>query len=270
MGRGVSASALDASALDAVKSVNPAELAQVDSAELLHAVPSGPLPRPLRAHDWLAKIGLVPIIERGASWDGPPIKALGDAAAAFFASPVRVLEAASVAPLDGGKFGCGKWQLHVDPLLSKLTGLFDSAANADLFCLVGITLADLYSSPSDLFVAGMAAGGSGVAIFSFARYHPHVALSETHWWDYGERFGPGERSGCLYGLDHCVFHRCVMQGSGHLLEDYEAPMQLCRVCLSKLCFRLGFDLAQRATQLDFALTDGGCVWARGQEGAAGA
>mmetsp|Transcript_32646 Transcript_32646/g.81189 ORF Transcript_32646/g.81189 Transcript_32646/m.81189 type:complete len:157 (+) Transcript_32646:60-530(+) len=126
----------------------------------------------------------------------------------------------------------GKWQLHVDPLLSKLTGLFDSAANADLFCLVGITLADLYSSPSDLFVAGMAAGGSGVAIFSFARYHPHVALSETHWWDYGytrdghsfprsfiswtrtpaqpdlcgnrshsprgsERFGPGERSGCL-------------------------------------------------------------------------
>lgn len=64
-------------------------------------------------------------------------------------------------------------QLHVDPVLSLLADYRATSAEGQAcFCVMGITMEDLYSSPSDLFVAGMAAGGSNVAVFSFHRYVP--------------------------------------------------------------------------------------------------
>jgi len=51
--------------------------------------------------------------------------------------------------------------------------------------------------------------------------------------------------GHLYGLDHCVHNRCLMMGTGHLVEDFKAPSHLCGVCLRKLQWRLGFDVAER-------------------------
>ena len=147
---------------------------------------------------------------------------------------------------------------------------------------------DLYSSNPDLFVAGMAAGGSGVAVFSFHRYHPLIRMSPEDWHDvvYVEApptdsyFEPCERPSShqtrppavschdatrlmlsrackllvhelchLYGLDHCIFHACLMQGTGHLGGDFAAPHRLCVVCLRKLQFRLGFNIVRRYQQL---------------------
>ena len=88
----------------------------------------------------------------------------------------------------------GRAQLHVDDALGELArarhaalarggggggGGGDDAdrALADSCCLVGVTMVDLYSAESDLFVAGMAAGGSRVAVFSFHRYALAVAKS---------------------------------------------------------------------------------------------
>lgn len=80
----------------------------------------------------------------------------------------------------------GRRQLHVDPILSALSGQFEShtfkADHPDAFCIMAITMEDLYSADSDLFVAGMAAGGSGVAAFSFARYVPGYRFSREFWW----------------------------------------------------------------------------------------
>lgn len=276
-------------------------------------------------------IALLPIVEHGRQWEGPSLDLLSTAAAAFFASPVTVLSAARVAfaAVSGrsaqfdwwdpsasagqeeqqptarvrGRVdrASGRQQLHVDPILSELTRLMGEHEERGErpFCLVGVTLFDLFSAPSDLFVAGMAAGGSGAAVFSFARYHPQAAFSETDWHDYGfTRDGrqpkalyfveAASRPACLapsplralsteqraewwarsfrllahelchlFWLDHCIFHRCLMQGSGHLREDYAAPMELCRVCLRKLTFRLGFGLASRAQQLGAALAAAG-------------
>ena len=79
-------------------------------------------------------------------------------------------------------------QLFVDDVLWRLSEYKESAAfhgdGDDAFCVMGITMEDLYSHQSDLFVAGMAAGGSKVAVFSFLRYHPHLSYSEELWHDY--------------------------------------------------------------------------------------
>jgi len=37
-----------------------------------------------------------------------------------------------------------------------------------------------------------------------------------------------------YAIGHCVHRHCLMNGSGHLLEDYHTPSWLCPVDLAKL------------------------------------
>merc|ERR1719197_1787482 len=150
-------------------------------------------------------------------------------------------------------------------------------------------MVDLYSAESDLFVAGMAAGGSRVAVFSFHRYSPFLRMSPEVWHDYGFAARPGSDSyyrgaasasalapappsrpppprareealrraakllvheiAHLYGIDHCVRRDCVMRGTGHLVEDFAAPSHVCEVDLRKLQFRLGFALAARHASL---------------------
>jgi hypothetical protein len=100
-----------------------------------------------------------------------------------------------------------RFQVHVDGLLTELSDIRNGHTLAlathhpkkggggrggggvvsikEGSCVVGITLQDLYSGNSDLFVAGMAAGGSKVAVLSFARYHPRIKMSPFHWHDYG-------------------------------------------------------------------------------------
>jgi hypothetical protein len=46
----------------------------------------------------------------------------------------------------------------------------------------------------------------------------------------------------VYGIDHCIHYHCVMNGTGHLVEEFSAPAHLCAVCLRKLQFR-GFRCA---------------------------
>merc|ERR1712154_430572 len=51
--------------------------------------------------------------------------------------------------------------------------------------------------------------------------------------------------GHLFVLDHCIHNKCLMMGTGHLVEDFNAPSHLCGVCLRKLQWRTGFDVRLR-------------------------
>jgi archaemetzincin len=161
---------------------------------------------------------------------------------------------------------------------------------------MAVTMEDLYQTSPDLFVSGMAAGGSKVAVFSFGRYHPHIKIHPGNWFEYGYGAEADDYSyyemdaklqefvakcpisseppsfesmtdstkaeflrrcgkivvhelGHLYGLGHCIFNRCIMMGTGHLVEDFQAPFHLCPVCLRKLQWRLGFSLLDRYRNL---------------------
>ena len=96
-----------------------------------------------------------------------------------------------------------------------------------------------------------------VGVYSFARYDPAF---------YGQPRGPDYektllRRSCkvlvhetahMFGLQHCIYFRCVLNGSNHLAESDARPMHICPVDLHKLQHSIGFDVAKRyATLLQF-------------------
>jgi archaemetzincin len=124
----------------------------------------------------------------------------------------------------------------------------------DGFCLLAITMEDLYPEASWNFVFGQASLDERVGVYSFARYDPTF---------YGEPQGKDHRAlllqrsikvlthetGQMFGLTHCVYFNCVMNGSNHLQESDRRPLHLCPVCLRKLHFSVGFDVVKRYAAL---------------------
>ena len=55
--------------------------------------------------------------------------------------------------------------------------------------------------------------------------------------------------GHMFGIYHCVFYECIMNGSNHLGETDARPMHLCPVCLRKLQLSTSFDLLKRDRSL---------------------
>ena len=123
-----------------------------------------------------------------------------------------------------------KYQLCIDTILRHLREMIHD----DALCLIGLTMSDLYCDPSDLFVAGMAAGNHRVAIFSFARYDPNLTFSPEFWYEVQQNdfTDDTERKkmillrSCkllvheichLLGIDHCIFYSCSMNGSGRCI-----------------------------------------------------
>jgi len=124
----------------------------------------------------------------------------------------------------------------------------------DAFALVGITMTDLYPEPGWNFVFGQASPSGRVGVYSFARYDPRF---------YGEARTPesdrlmlrrsckvlAHETGHLFGIMHCVWFRCLMNGSNHLAEADARPMHLCPVDLRKLQAAVGFDVVERYRRL---------------------
>jgi len=183
----------------------------------------------------------------------PQIKTLKEYAAAYFGMKTEILS-----PLDmrGSDFRTrmnplskNKQILTTDVLIRLKKEL-----PLDAFCVLAITMADLYPHPSWNFVFGQASSRDRVGVFSFARYDPTF---------YGESRGKGYheillRRSCrvlahemahMFTLAHCIFFRCVMNGSNHLQESDSRPLHLCPVCLRKLQFSIGFHVKDRYEKL---------------------
>ena len=122
------------------------------------------------------------------------------------------------------------------------------------FCALAITMEDLYPDPSWNFVFGQASFRDRVGVFSFARYNPVF---------YGQEPGKNDQEillqrSCkvlahetchMFQLEHCVYFKCLMNGSNHLHESDAKPLHLCPVCLRKLHFSIGFDVVERYRRL---------------------
>ncbi|MHC4478289.1 MAG: archaemetzincin [Planctomycetota bacterium] len=120
----------------------------------------------------------------------------------------------------------------------------------DAFCLLAITMEDLYPDPSWNFVFGQATLRDRVGVYSFVRYDPAF---------YGEKRAKdyekivllrsckvlAHETAHMFGLTHCIYFRCVLNGSNHLAESDSRPHHLCPVCLRKLHYSIGFDVANR-------------------------
>jgi archaemetzincin len=125
---------------------------------------------------------------------------------------------------------------------------------SDAFCVLAVTMEDLYPEPSWNFVFGQASLRERVGVYSFARYDPAF---------YGQKRGKdyekvllrrsckvlAHEIGHMFGLKHCIYFKCAMNGSNHLKESDSRPMYLCPVCLRKLQYGIGFDVVSRYSNL---------------------
>lgn len=122
----------------------------------------------------------------------------------------------------------------------------------DCVAYVGVTMEDLYHRDDWNFVFGLAETMEGMGVFSFHRYDPGPDLNPDM-----RQLLVLQRSckvmthelGHLFGLKHCIYFRCLMNGSNHLEELDDNGLFLCPVCLAKLLDTFRWDLAKHYTAL---------------------
>jgi archaemetzincin len=204
-------------------------------------------PAEQRNRMFLQPIGAFP---KGLS---PSVETLKAYACAFFAMDVEVLS-----PLMTDAAGIRErrnpYTENRQILTTDILTLLKKRLPQNAFCALVITMDDLYPDPSWNFVFGQASFRDRVGVFSFARYNPSF---------HGEKPGKNDqeillRRSCkvlahetchMFQLEHCVFFKCLMNGSNHLQESDARPLNLCPVCLRKLHFSMGFDVVERYRSL---------------------
>ena len=204
-----------------------------------------PRPDDMRQRIYLQPLGFFPVGE------SPPVDRLGQFIAAFFGMDVTVL------PIIDWEEGTIRSRNHAETgrqVLSKdLLALLKSRRPADAFCLLGITMDDLYPAVAGRTVFGDTSLDDGVGVYSFTRYqarHQGEAVGET------ERVIV-ERSckvlahqvGHMFGMTHCVYYRCLMNGAAHTAESDRRPLHFCPVDLRKLAWARPFDPVERYERL---------------------
>ena len=137
----------------------------------------------------------------------------------------------------------GILQYHAGKIIEALT------LPPDGFCLIAVTFMDLYPRDSWNFVFGLAAASKGV--FSFARYIDHDLPEQSRKEHilYRAVKVMTHEIGHMFSLKHCIYYKCLMNGSNHALENTRKLMHLCPVCLKKIHSVLKFDIGQRYANL---------------------
>lgn len=190
----------------------------------------------------------------------PALERLAEFAGAFFMMDVAMLPPA--------EFTQGEITTRTNPhtretplLTGDILAYLRRRVPDDAHCVLGITVYDLYPDPSWNFVFGQASLRDRIGVYSFARYDPAF---------YGEEVEDAEklmlRRSCkvlahetahMFGIQHCIFFHCLMNGSNHLEESDARPLHLCPVDLRKLHFSVGFDVVDRYRRLhDFCAAVG--------------
>jgi len=209
---------------------------------------SGPrTPQPGRNVLYLQPLGDFPVRQ------SPGLDQLRRFAAAFFMLSVRLLP-----PVDPASTRITQrrnpWTGHVQWLTGDLLELLRRQMPADAFALLGITMTDLYPEPSWNFVFGQAWVSQRVGVYSFARYDPEFygQPRRSDWMQLLLRRSIkvlAHETAHMFGLAHCIWYRCLMNGSNHLEESDARPLHLCPVDLRKLHWSIGFDIAERYRRL---------------------
>ena len=189
-----------------------------------------------------------------------PVAALSEAClstlagfvSAFFQLDVRVrpplvLDPASLVTRTAPDAGTP--QVYAGDILARLY----ADKPADAFCVLGITAHDLFPHPIVSFAFGEASAACRVGVISVARYGPPFCENAPG-------LHPGEmRKRCcrviaheighMAGISHCIYFRCLMNGSSSLAESDRRPLHLCPIDLRKLQWLVGFDFAERYGRL---------------------
>jgi len=183
----------------------------------------------------------------------PSTEMLRQYAAAFFQMEVKILPSVNIVPGDFTS-RTNRTTNRRQILTSDVLRWLQEHLPEDAFCLLGITMEDLYPNPSWNFVFGEASLRERVGVYSFARYDPafYGGAQEGDYqklllWRSAKVLT--HETAHMFGLAHCIYFKCVMNGSNHLQESDARPLHLCPVCLRKLQWSIGFDVVKHYENL---------------------
>ncbi|XP_028991206.1 archaemetzincin-2 isoform X2 [Betta splendens] len=189
----------------------------------------------------------------------------------FYGLSVKLLPTVSVADT-GCAFRVNSNSHNLQILTGDLLQFLGKQKPEDAFCIVGITMIDLYPKDSWNFVFGQASLNRGIGVFSFARYDDNfysrnyagrlqtqLQPKPGHYSVFDGYYTPPITStlllrscktmtheiGHMFGIKHCQWLSCVMQGSNHLEESDRRPLDFCPICLRKLQVSINFKIAER-------------------------
>jgi archaemetzincin len=164
------------------------------------------------------------------------LEPLREHTALFFDTKVKVLPARQP---EAGWLNARRRQSNADVIVERLA----RQVPADSLGLFGLMGGDLYGLDLN-YVFGEALLERRAGVYSLHRYggEPTMLLLRSL------KLSAHEL-GHMFGVQHCVFYRCVMNGCNSLSEMDRSPLHLCPVCLAKLQWNLRFDVAKRYRQL---------------------
>jgi len=191
------------------------------------------------------------------------LKALKEYAEVFFQLPTRIEQPIELPMKDpeadaaimrkvpmGTRRGTYDRQYDAEKILETVLRpvLPDDAA-----AYLGITMQDLYVADLN-YVFGLGSFKKRVGVYSLVRYFPEF-------WGRERKAGDetlallrackvlNHETGHMFGLAHCLYYKCSMNGSNSLNEADAAPVHFCPVCHRKLQWNIGFNTVQHYKQV---------------------
>jgi len=147
-----------------------------------------------------------------------------------------------------------KHQGHLQLLTKDIHNLLIHHLPDDAYCVIGLTMVDLYPQESWNFVFGQASLRARVGVFSFARYTPYfwspktnpvLTVAEKCLLLFRSCKVMAHETVHMFGISHCLYFDCLMNGSNNLEESDRHPIFLCPVDLHKLHHVLKFNVLDR-------------------------
>lgn len=125
---------------------------------------------------------------------------------------------------------------------------------SDAFCTIAVTTEDIYLPGKAEYLFGAVATVGRVGLCSIARFDPrfygHKRPKDFKATVFKRLSGLMLHETChLFGLKHCIYFECLMNGSNCVKENDARPLHLCPVCMRKLYHCVGFEPIVRFQEL---------------------
>jgi archaemetzincin len=180
---------------------------------------------------------------RIAATHGPLLETTRAYCAAFFGCEAKLLP-----PIDLPKaaYVAARRQYDGDRLLRFL----EPRVPGDAIAVAGFLAEDIFSEDLN-FVFGVATLAKRVGVYSIARLdEKYDGMPQGATLERRTIAVASHEIGHIFGIEHCLHYRCVMNGSNSLEESDGQPLHLCPIDLEKLRRNVGFDPAARYEALE--------------------
>ena len=168
----------------------------------------------------------------------------------FYPMQIKLIKIVSLETLNVKSRINVKIQYHTGKISSKMVKYVPN----DAHCLISILLDDLYPGESWNYVFGEALYDKRVGVFSFARFgDSFFEKNKPFFFDsyvlYHSCNTLTHEICHTFGIMHCIYYTCLMNGANSLEEVKKHTLYECPVCLRKLQYSIGFDPLERYKKL---------------------